>query len=80
MHCLEGGLYMSGTAFLGPETVLPAMVHSLGGSNQLTALMPVLLPAAYALPGLFVAPLVERLGRLKPLSFSLAFSSGCLTC
>jgi MFS family permease len=66
MHCLEGGLYMSGTAFLGPETVLPAMVHSLGGSNQLTALMPVLLPAAYALPGLFVAPLVERLGRLKP--------------
>ncbi|MEZ0389681.1 MAG: MFS transporter [Verrucomicrobium sp.] len=66
MHCLEGGLYMAGTAFLGPETVLPTMVKSLGGSNQLIALMPVLLPAAYALPGVFVAPMVERLHRLKP--------------
>lgn len=65
-HCLEGGLYMAGTAFLGPETVLPAIVKSLGGSDHLVALMPVLLPAAFALPGLFVAPLVERLHRLKP--------------
>ena len=65
-HWLEGGLYMGGTAFLQPETVMPKMVEQLGGRSAIIAIMPVLLPAAFALAGLFVSPLVERLGRFKP--------------
>ncbi|MFO1485176.1 MAG: MFS transporter [Verrucomicrobiaceae bacterium] len=65
-HCLEGGLYMGGAAFLQPETVMPKMVEQLGGRPAIIALMPALLPAAFAVAGLFVSPLVERLTRFKP--------------
>lgn len=65
-HCLEGGFYMGGMTFISVELVLPSFVDSLGGSSSLVALMPVLLPAAFSIFGLFVAPLVERLHRLKP--------------
>jgi MFS family permease len=66
MHCLEGGFYMSGLAFLAPETVLPVFVKDLGGPNWLIALLPVILPAMFALPGLISAPYVEQLHRHKP--------------
>jgi len=66
MHCLEGGFYMAGLAFLAPETAMPSFVKSLGGVDGLVALMPVLLPAAFSTPGLFAAPIVERLQRYKP--------------
>ena len=65
-HCLEGGLYMAGSAFLSPEMAMPAFVQSLGGSAALVGLMPVLLNASMYTPGLFVAPLVERLHHFKP--------------
>jgi MFS family permease len=65
-HCLEGGLYMGGTAFLSPESVLPKMVQSLGGAAWVIAIMPVLLAASFATAGVFVAPMVERLHRFKP--------------
>lgn len=65
-HVLEGGLYMGGTAFLAPESVLPKMVQSLGGLPWVIAVMPVLLPAAFACMGLFIAPVVESLTRFKP--------------
>ncbi|WP_395745826.1 MFS transporter [Prosthecobacter sp.] len=64
-HCLEGGLYMGGAAFLHPETVMPKMVQQLGGGPAIIAIMPAVLPAAFALAGLFVSPLVERLRRFK---------------
>ncbi len=65
-HWLEGGLYMGGLAFLQPETVMPKMVEQLGGRSSIIAVMPALLPAAFALMGLFVSPVVERLHRFKP--------------
>lgn len=65
-HCLEGGLYMGGVAFLQPETVMPKMVEQLGGLPAVIAIMPAILPAAFAMAGLFVSPLVERLTRFKP--------------
>jgi MFS family permease len=65
-HCLEGGLYMGGLAFLQPETVMPKMVEQLGGRSAIIAIMPALLPAAFAAAGLFVSPVVERLTRFKP--------------
>lgn len=72
-HCLEGGLYMGGVAFLQPETVMPKMVEQLGGRSAIIAIMPAILPAAFAMAGLFVSPLVERLTKFKPwvMSFGL---------
>jgi len=72
-HCLEGGLYMGGVAFLQPETVMPKMVEQLGGRSTIIAIMPAILPAAFAMAGLFVSPLVERLTKFKPwvMSFGL---------
>lgn len=65
-HCLEGGFYMGGMAFLSPDAVLPKMVDTLGGRMAVVAMMPVLLTAAFAMSQLFSAPIVERLPRLKP--------------
>lgn len=65
-HCLEGGLYMGGTAFLAPESVLPKMVQTLGGQAWIIAMMPVLLAASSAAAGVFIAPVVEQLPRFKP--------------
>jgi MFS family permease len=65
-HLLEGGFYMGGLAFLSPESVMPKMAETLGARPSLIALMPALLPAAFALLGVFVAPFVERLDRHKP--------------
>jgi hypothetical protein len=72
-HCLEGGFYMGGMAFLSPDAVLPKMVDTLGGTVAVVAMMPVLLGAAFSISQLFSAPLVERLPRLKPwvLTFGL---------
>lgn len=65
-HVLEGGLYMGGVAFLAQETVMPHLVETLQGPSWIIAMMPVLLPAASACAGVFVAPVVERLTRFKP--------------
>ncbi len=66
MHCLEGGFYMAGLAFLAPETAMPSFVKTLGASDNLIALMPVLLPAMFSTLGLFIAPFVELMPRFKP--------------
>lgn len=64
-HCLEGGLYMGGVAFLQPETVMPKMVESLHGSPLIISIMPAVLAATFAFAGLFVSPKVERLTHFK---------------
>lgn len=65
-HCLEGGFYMGGVAFLQPETVMPKMVESLHGGALIISIMPAILAATFAFAGLFVSPRVERLHRFKP--------------
>ena len=40
--------------------------HKNSGHSAIIAVMPALLPAAFAVAGLFVSPLVERLTRFKP--------------
>lgn len=72
-HLFEGGLYMGGLAFLSPESVMPKMAETLGAQPSLIALMPALLPASFALLGLFAAPLVERLERHKPWVLAFGF-------
>jgi len=65
-HCLEGGIYMGGLAFVAAETVLPKMVHNLGGPQWVVALSPSLLQLCNFLPGPFVTPFIERMRRLFP--------------
>ncbi len=56
---------MGGTAFLAPDSVMPKMADTLGGATWIVALMPAILPAAFAFAGLFVSPFVERLHSFK---------------
>jgi len=65
-NVVEGGLYMAGAAFVAGETVLPAMVKSLGGPNWLIAMTPILVIFGFSLPPLIMAHLVERLTWMKP--------------
>jgi len=65
-NVLEGGLYMVGAAFMAGETVLPAMVESLGGANWMVAITPILLLLGMSIPSLFTAHIVERFERMKP--------------
>ncbi len=65
-HTLEGGLFMAGLTFVSPESVLPAMVESLGGPAWVIAFMPMAMFVGFALPPLLTAHLIERLGRVHP--------------
>lgn len=66
LHCLEGGLYGGGLAFVAADTVLPPMIRDLGGPTWAIALAPSLLFICFFLPGPFATPLVERRQRLFP--------------
>lgn len=57
---------MGGLAFVAVDTILPPMIQSLGGADWIVALAPTLLHTCFFLPGLFAAPLIERLPRLFP--------------
>lgn len=62
---IESGVYLGGTAFIAPETILPNVVKELGGSEILIALMPSLTLIGFMLPQLLVAHRIERLRSLK---------------
>tara|TARA_R110002096_G_scaffold215310_15_gene403196 strand:+ start:19885 stop:21141 length:1257 start_codon:yes stop_codon:yes gene_type:complete len=66
LHCMEGGIYMGGLAFVSAETVLPKLVQSLGGPDWVISLMPSLLLMFMFAPGIIASPLIERLPRLFP--------------
>jgi MFS family permease len=66
IHSVEGGVYMGGMVFLSNESVMPAMIHALGGPPWMVAAMPVLLVVGFYLPGIFMAPIVDRMPRLFP--------------
>ncbi len=72
-HCIEGGLYMGGLAFVAAETVLPAMVKSLGGPNWLISLTPMMLMFGIGWPSLLTAHYVEQLPRVKPFILATGF-------
>jgi len=66
IHCVEGGLYSAGLAFVAVDTILPPMIHKLGGAAWLVALAPALLHICFFSPGLIATPIIERLPRLFP--------------
>jgi MFS family permease len=72
-HCIEGGLYMGGLAFVAAETVLPAMVKSLGGPNWLISLTPMMLMFGIGWPSLLTAHYVEQLPKVKPFILATGF-------
>jgi len=72
-HSIEGGLYMGGLAFLAAETVLPAMVKSLGGADWLVSLMPMMLTLGIGWPSLLTAHWVEQMPRVKPFILTTGF-------
>jgi MFS family permease len=65
-HCIEGGLCMGGLTFIAADSVMPAMISLLGGSNGLIALMPVMALIGMAWPALLLAHRVEQLYWMKP--------------
>jgi len=66
-HSLEGGLYLGGVKFVSAITLLPVMVHALGGPAWLISLVPIFGMLGWVTPPLLVAHRIERLMRHKPL-------------
>jgi MFS family permease len=66
-HIIEGGLFMGGMTFLAANSVMPAMVKSLGGSSWVISVMPVAMGLGFMGPALLIAHRVERLYAVKPL-------------
>lgn len=64
-HCLDGAFFTGGVVFVAADTVMPAMINSLGGSDWLIALMPQMMMLGFLLPPLMTAHRVERMDRLK---------------
>ena len=67
VHILDGGFFGGSQAFLNANTVLPALVLSLGGPNWLIALMPVAMLVGLTIPPMFVAHRIDSLTRYRPL-------------
>jgi len=70
-NIIEGGIYMGGMTLLSGETVMPAMVNTLGGPEWLIALTPSLAMIGFMLPPLFMAHHVERMVRVKPFAAAM---------
>lgn len=70
---IEGGLYIGGLAFLSAETILPKMVHSLGGPTWAIALVAVLTPIGFSLPGIFATHWIEKMRDMKPFIMIVGF-------
>lgn len=58
---------MGGLAFVAGDTVLPALVNSLGGPAWLIALMPVMGALGFVLPPIFTAHLIQKMPMVKPI-------------
>ena len=73
LHCLEGGLFIGGMAFVAPNTVLPKMVESLEGPTWLISIIPMVMNLGFVIPTLLTAHLVERLRSVKPVVMITGF-------
>lgn len=66
----EGGVYISSSAFVSPQTVVPALLARLGGTNVEIGMVSVLTYVGLYIPQLFAARYVEALPWKKPWSVS----------
>jgi MFS family permease len=66
LNLLEGVLYISSSAFLSSQIILPALVVRLGGGNLAVGSLPIIVYAGLFLPQVFAARYVETLAWKKP--------------
>lgn len=64
-HCLDGAFFIGAMVFVAADTVMPAMIRSLGGGDWLIALMPQMMMLGFLLPPLVTAHRIERMEHLK---------------
>ncbi|HTY60097.1 MAG TPA: MFS transporter [Bacteroidota bacterium] len=63
---VEGALAVAAAAFINPQTVLPALVNRLGGSNVVVGTLGVLVNVGIYIPQIFAARYVETIPWKKP--------------
>ena len=61
INTVEGALFVGSAAFINPQTVLPALVKALGGSNIAVGALGVLVYAGVYFPQIFAARYVETI-------------------
>ena len=61
INVTEGALFVAGGTFISSQTVLPALVAKLGGSNVAVGSVAVILWVGLFLPQIFSARVVETL-------------------
>lgn len=59
MNVIEGALYITSGAFISPQTVLPALITRLGGSNLIVGALPLIIYGGAFFPQIFAARHVE---------------------
>ncbi|MGH8047242.1 MAG: hypothetical protein ACREKL_08345, partial [Chthoniobacterales bacterium] len=62
----EGALFGGALSFVNANTLLPAIVQSLGGAVWLISLMPIIMLVGFRLPPILTAYRIERLHTYKP--------------
>ena len=67
LSTLEGGFFMGGMSFLSMESVMPAMVHDLGGPGWAVSLAPVLFILGFCWPQILSALWAERMRLMLPM-------------
>lgn len=65
-HLIEGSVYLATGALLNAQTVFPALVKKMGGSDYVIGLLPLIFYAGYFLPQLFGANYSCRYPYRKP--------------
>lgn len=70
---VEGALYLSSRPLISPETMLPALVQRLGGSNVALGMIPVIVYLAYLLPQLLAANIFSHVSIKKTIVVRLGF-------
>ena len=66
LNTVEGALFVASGAFINPQTVLPALVNRLGGSNIAVGALGVLVYVGLFIPQIFAARYVETIPWKKP--------------
>jgi MFS family permease len=71
VNIVEGALFVAGSTFISVQTVLPAMIYRLGGSNVAVGALAVITWGGLFLPQVFAARYVETLPWKKPWTIRL---------
>jgi MFS family permease len=75
VNIVEGALFIAGATFMSVQTVLPALVFRLGGSNLAVGALSVMAWGGLFLPQVFAARHVETLAWKKPWTIRLGLAA-----